>query len=87
MLDQADLDYVVKHAVAEHVRHPDDATQVEVRVDDGSTSRRYTSGSGRVTILDEWWDMLGLLSTDAGAFTITPYGEPDPAPYDQWVGA
>ena len=83
-LNQADLNYVVKHAVAEHIRHPDDATQVDVSVDDGSVSRRYQSGNGRVTIRDEWWDMLGLLSTDAGAFSVTPFFEPDTS-FTSWV--
>lgn len=74
-LDQAKLDYVVREAVAAHVRRPDDATQVDISIDDGSASRRYTSSAGRVTIRDEWWD---LLSPDGGkeraAFTIDTVG-------------
>lgn len=68
-LDQAKLDYVVREAVVAHIRHPDDATQVSVSIDDGSSSRTYRSGKGRVTILDEWWN---LLSPDDSlvAFTI-----------------
>lgn len=68
-IDAAKLDYVVREAVVAHVKKPDDATQVTVAVDDASTSKTYRSGKGRVTILDEWWVLLGL--TDAkGAFTL-----------------
>jgi len=72
LLDQPKLDYVVREAVVAQVRRPDDATQVSISVDDGQTSRTYRSGKGRVTILDEWWD---LLSADdrGGAFSIRPY--------------
>jgi hypothetical protein len=73
LLDQAKLDYVVREAVVAHVRRPDDATQISVSVDDGSTSRTYRSGKGRVVILDEWWDLLGS-DDKSGAFSIRPYG-------------
>ena len=87
-LDPADVDYVVLQSVAEHARHPENATQVDVQVDDGRVSKRYVSGKGRVSILDELWALLDPdLATEAGAFTITPYGSPDPLPYDPWVGA
>lgn len=72
-LDQAKLDYVVREAVAAHIRHPDDATQVSVSVDDGSTSRTYKSGKGRVTITNEWWDLLAPAQA-TGAFIIDTYG-------------
>lgn len=68
-LDQAKLDYVVREAVVAHIRHPDDATQVSVSIDDASTSRTYRSGKGRVTILDEWWDLLAP-ETQGGAFVL-----------------
>lgn len=87
-LDPALVDYVVLQAVLAHVRKPDDATQVDMAVDDARVSRRYSSGNGRVTILDEWWDLLSPRST-GGAFTISPTGAPDygwrdsrPASYD-----
>ena len=67
--DQARLDYVVREAVAAHIRRPDDATQVTIAVDDGSSSRSYKTGKGRVTILDEWWALLGLVES-SGAFSI-----------------
>jgi len=71
--DEAKLDYVVREAVVAHIKKPDDATQVTVSVDDGQTSRAYRSGKGRVTILDEWWALLGLTDPD-GAFAINMVG-------------
>jgi hypothetical protein len=72
-LDQAKLDYVVREAVADHIRRPDDATQVTIAIDDGSSSRSYKSGNGRVTIRDEWWTLLGLVES-SGAFSIDSVG-------------
>lgn len=80
--DEAKLDYVVREAVAAHVKRPDDATQVTVAVDDGSSSRSYKSGKGRVTILDEWWALLGLVET-SGAFAVDMIGGP-PGPHLPW---
>lgn len=71
-LDQPTVDYVVRQAVAAHVRRPDDATQVSVSVDDGSESRTYRSGKGRVVILDEWWTLLTPATGSARAFSIRP---------------
>lgn len=68
------VDYVVREAVVAHVRRPDNATQVTVSVDDGSTSRTYASGRGRVEILDEWWKLLGLSSANTGAFAVDVVG-------------
>lgn len=71
LLDQARLDYVVREAVAAMARRPDDATQVAISVDDGSVSRTYRSGTGRVTILDEWWALLAPTTSTAGkAFEV-----------------
>lgn len=70
-LDGAKLAYVIREAVVAQVRRPDDATQVAVSVDDGSVSRTYRSGSGRVRIRDEWWDLLDPDSGDSGkAFSV-----------------
>lgn len=71
-LDQTTLDYVVREAVVAQVRRPDDATQVEVRVDDGAVGKTYRSSSGRVTIRDEWWDLLSPTDSSRGAFSIRP---------------
>ena len=65
----AKLDYVVREAVVAQVKKPDDATQVTITVDDASTSKSYRSGKGRVTILDEWWLILGL-TAPSGVFAI-----------------
>lgn len=72
-LSNAKLDYVVREAVVAHVKKPDDATQVTVSVDDGSSTRSYRSGKGRVTIIDEWWTFLGL-TEPSGAFAIDMLG-------------
>lgn len=69
-VDQVKLDYVVREAVAAHVKRPEDATQVTVSVDDGSTSKTYRSGAGRVTIIDDWWSLLGLGPRAGKAFEI-----------------
>lgn len=69
-LDQEKLDYVVRQAVAEHIRHPDDATNVTISVDDASTSRTYRSGSGRVSIRDEWWALLSPSGDSGKAFSV-----------------
>ena len=70
-LDQHVLDMVVTEAVADRVKHPDSATQVDVSVDDGRVSRRYESGSGQIRIRDEWWALLEPNPKPSrGAFTI-----------------
>lgn len=69
-LNQVDVDYVIRESVVAQVRRPDSATQVTVSVDDASTSRTYSSGSGRVTILADWWDLLGLAGSTGVAFEI-----------------
>lgn len=73
VVDQAKLDYVVRQAVTAHIKNPDNATQVTVSVDDASTSRSYRSSQGRVTILDEWWALLGLAGDTGSAYTIDTY--------------
>lgn len=69
-ISEIKLDYVVREAVAAYIKRPDDATQVSITVDDGTTSRSYQSGKGRISIIDEWWRMLGLVETESGAFSI-----------------
>jgi len=71
--DEAKLDYVVRQAVVAHIKRPDDATQVTIAIDDGSSSRSYQSGKGRVVILDEWWALLGLAGS-SGAFSVDMVG-------------
>lgn len=73
-LDQAKLDYVVREAVVAHVQRPDDSTQVAVTVDDGSVSKTYRSSAGRVTIRDEWWELLAPSGKRGRAFSFRPTG-------------
>lgn len=79
-IDEAKLDYVVRESVVAHVKKPDDATQVSITVDDGTTSRSYQSGRGRVSIADEWWALLGLQEPDEGAFAIDMVSQDRPHP-------
>lgn len=72
LLDQDALDYVIREAVVAQIRRPDDATTVDVRVDDGAVSRTYRTSGGRVSIRDEWWDLLAPSDGKQGAFSIRP---------------
>lgn len=76
-IDEAKLDYVVREAVVEHIKKPDNATDVTIAVDDASSTRRYSSGKGRVSILDEWWLLLGL-TEPSGAFAFDMAGSGSP---------
>ena len=78
-IGEAKFDYVVREAVVAQVKKPDDATQVSITVDDATTSRSYRSGKGRVTILDEWWTLLGL-TDPSGAFAIDMVSHARPHP-------
>lgn len=92
-IGEAKVDYVVREAVVAQVKKPDDATQVSITVDDGTTSRSYRSGKGRVAILDEWWSLLGL-TDPSGAFSLdmapelsrTPPWDWFPTTTDDWRG-
>lgn len=69
-LDEQILRYVVREAVIAHLRRPDDATQVSTTADDTTTMRTYQSGTGRVSIKDEWWELLGLTAEGGQAFDV-----------------
>lgn len=73
-LNQAKLNYVVREAVVTHVRNPDNATTVQVSVDDASSARTYKTSRGRVHILDEWWALLAPVSDKSGAFVVDMLG-------------
>lgn len=73
-LDQARLDYVVREAVVSHIQRPDDATTVDVSVDDGRVSKTYRTSAGRITIRDEWWSLLAPGGVAGAAFSIRPSG-------------
>lgn len=70
---EAKVDYVVREAVVGHIKKPDDATQVTISVDDGSSSRTYQSSKGRVDV-STWWDFLGLNEPSTGAYAIDMLG-------------
>ena len=54
------LEYVIRKAVVAHARRPSDETQVDIAVDDGRVSRRYSSSRGEVSLTPDWWALLGL---------------------------
>ena len=79
-LDQAALAFVEREAVVARVRNPE-GYQYEA-IDD----YRYgmPAESRRITILDEWWDMLEPAGSST-AFSIRAGGVPEfPAP-DAWI--
>ena len=75
-VDTERADRVILLAVVKMARRPDGIEQVDVAVDDGRVSRRYSSSTGEVAITDDWWRRLGL-SRSGGAFNIRLYGSPD----------
>lgn len=72
LLNQDVLGFVEREAVAARLRNPD-GVQSE-KIDDYA----YTmpANSRRITILDEWWDMLSPGSS-AGVFSVRPSFETD----------
>lgn len=66
-VDLNDRARVVQKAVTAMAKRPDDATRVDIAVDDARVGKTYSSSTGEVTIKDEWWDELGL--TEPGAST------------------
>ena len=59
-VDLNDRMRVVQKAVTAMAKRPDDATRVDIAVDDARVGKTYSSSTGEVTIKDEWWDELGL---------------------------
>lgn len=85
-LDPTDVDFVALQAVVQHARNPENSTQVDISVDDASTSRRYTSGAGRVVIPDDLWGLLDPdMANESGVGSTQLYGEPDPSPVESWA--
>jgi hypothetical protein len=78
-LDQDVLKYVVVEAVAAKAQNPEGASSETI---DDYTYRLPTE-TRRVTILDEWWQMLDP-NTSAGAYSTRPGFEPDT--YDPLAG-
>lgn len=88
-LDPTQLDRFVIESVLYRLAHPDDATQVDVQVDDARVSRRYSSSTGQFVYQAEWWGWLDIpapvrAGENRGAFTVTPYGAPDAGVVDAW---
>ena len=71
-LDQDVLDYVVREAVTARARNPE-GMQSET-IDD--YTYRLPAETRRVTILDEWWNMLDP-DAGSGAFSVRPAFEAD----------
>lgn len=77
-LDSEDVDYVVLQAVIAHARNPESSTQVDVAIDDGRISKRYSNGPGGILILPEWWVLLDPdLADSSGVGSTQMFGEPD----------
>lgn len=76
LLDQADLAYVEREAVALKVKRPDPAQRVEISVDDARVARSYEKDTGQVTILTEWWELLAP-EDEGTVFSVRPYFQPD----------
>jgi len=74
--DSDDVDEAVLEEVAGLVRHPDDATTVDISVDDGRVSKTYRSGNGRIDMSGWWSTLWPSLTSSSEAFTIRPYYEP-----------
>ena len=75
---------VIVQSIASYLDNPTAASEVQVSVDDGSVTKRYTRSLGRVQILPELWADLGW-SGETGAFTVSPYGAADTgADVDAW---
>ena len=78
-LNQRALQYVVREAVVTRFRNPD-GYQSET-IDD--YTYRFGSETRKVTILDEWWDLLRPTTRGAG-FSTRPTFELDCPSADPW---
>lgn len=71
VLNQDILNYVVREAVLDRLRNPDDGVAEESEsIDDYSHTRKW-SATKRVRIWPEWWALLSPGAT-TGAWTIRP---------------
>ena len=69
--DPGDLDYVIRQAVVAVAQAPVPGLESEsVQIDDGMLTQRYTRTPRRVTILPEWWDILGVTAGKGKAFSV-----------------
>lgn len=66
-----DLDYVIRQAVVAVAQGPTPGVSSEsVQIDDGQYTTRFERTPRRVTILPEWWAILGITDGKGRAFTI-----------------
>lgn len=71
---QEDVDYVIRQAVLELARVPNPSVESDtVRIDDGQVTTRYRNSPRRITILPEWWALLGVKG--GSAFSIDMAGD------------
>ena len=74
-LNPVAMERIVALAVVAMSHNPTGETQTRVTIDDGTVDRRRTSGTGQVSILDEWWDELGLAEAAGVEWSGSiPYG-------------
>lgn len=80
-LETNTLGYVLSEAVAARVRvaHRVGEKRLDVQVDDARVSREWHTNPNDVTILPEWWAMLGI-RIESGVGSTQTYGEPDTVP-------
>lgn len=78
-LNADDLREVVTEAVALKIKHPDAVRRLDVSVDDARVGKEFSSSSGQVTILPEWWERL-FPALDRTAWSTRPGFVPDRAP-------
>ncbi len=69
LLNQDRLDFVVREAVVERMKNPTDVDEESESIDDYSRSWKR-SGTKRVTIWPEWWDLLA--PRRRRAFSVMP---------------
>lgn len=68
--DEETVDYVVRQAVKAVAQAPAPGiTSESVQVDDGMLTQRFDRAARRITILPEWWAMLGV-ANGGKAFSV-----------------
>lgn len=76
--DEETVDYVVRQAVKAVAQGPAaGVTSESVQVDDGMLTQRFERGARRITILPEWWSMLGV-ANGGKAFSVEMAGTRSP---------
>lgn len=74
--DPSKAQRAIVESIVAYMRNPEGALSVNVQVDDGLVFKRYSSGTGRIELLADWWVKLGWRDR-RGAFTIRPHYVPD----------